>query len=301
MLLIGQHIFSQVTLIGSERFYELWPSSGQARQLDLYSDGTTAYIVLKAFNTSGVEITNTATLAGIWGANSTQNIGMSSISSRGSMTIPGIGSKWGFTATTVAHTTCYFEIQQNILLSYGSGFADQSNVLKVAFVSDVTTAPVVSSPVSVSSLLVSDVKNLQNYGAVFLSGTATWEISISANAGSLSIANYTTRVPSTGLVNTTILVPGVSYEVSSTGSIARRSVVQFILTPANYGGVGINTITPVTTLDVNGNIKIGQISAQACDASLLGGMRYNTTTKRIEVCTDISGSLQWNGLKYEFE
>lgn len=88
------------------------------------------------------------------------------------------------------------------------------------------------------------------------------------------------------------MVAGTSYEVSSAGSIAKRTSVQFTLSTPSYGGVGINTTTPVTTLDVNGNIKVGFID-QPCTTAIVGSFRYNSSTDEVEVCKKNNGSPIW--------
>lgn len=158
LLLLAITCSAQAVFIGSQRFYENYDNTGESRGVDLYSDGVTVYVRLRAWNTTGTEYSGVA-LSSRWQSNSTSNVGMSSISGRGMITVPGVGTVYGFTATTVAHSTCYFEIMANVGLAYGPHpLNDKSNYIKVAFLNDVATAPVVSSPVSVSSLLVSDIK-----------------------------------------------------------------------------------------------------------------------------------------------
>ena len=49
------------------------------------------------------------------------------------------------------------------------------------------------------------------------------------------------------------------------------------------GNVGINTTTPQTKLDVNGELKLTS-SGTACVAAIEGAIRYNSTSKTIEFC-----------------
>lgn len=55
------------------------------------------------------------------------------------------------------------------------------------------------------------------------------------------------------------------------------------------GNVGINTTTPQTKLDVNGEVKLAS-SGSACSTSNEGALRYNSTTKSLEFC---NGTI-WN-------
>ncbi|WP_419172566.1 type II secretion system protein [Halobacteriovorax sp.] len=50
----------------------------------------------------------------------------------------------------------------------------------------------------------------------------------------------------------------------------------------NAGNVGIGTNSPVTKLDVNGGIKIG--NQATCNASVEGTMKYNSSDKAMEFC-----------------
>jgi hypothetical protein len=56
------------------------------------------------------------------------------------------------------------------------------------------------------------------------------------------------------------------------------------------GRVGINTITPQATLDVNGAIRMG--TQATCDTATEGTQRYNSTTKQMEFCNGSS----WNAM-----
>lgn len=57
----------------------------------------------------------------------------------------------------------------------------------------------------------------------------------------------------------------------------------------NYfaGKVGIGTNTPLTTLDVDGAIKVGS-ETLTCDASAAGALRFNSTTSLLESCNGTS-------------
>ncbi len=62
-----------------------------------------------------------------------------------------------------------------------------------------------------------------------------------------------------------------------------------ILQSAKSGPIrkGIATSSPEATLDVNGDIKIGDSSA-TCNGTTEGSMRYNSTDKAVEVCNGTS-------------
>ncbi len=58
------------------------------------------------------------------------------------------------------------------------------------------------------------------------------------------------------------------------------------------GRIGVNTDTPKASLDVNGEVKIGNTSA-SCISTTAGSMRYNSTDKRIEFCN----GTKWTSIK----
>jgi len=53
----------------------------------------------------------------------------------------------------------------------------------------------------------------------------------------------------------------------------------------SLGKVGVGTTNPNAKLDVNGNLKIGY-EETTCDTTTEGTIRFNTTTKQYEVCSD---------------
>jgi len=53
------------------------------------------------------------------------------------------------------------------------------------------------------------------------------------------------------------------------------------------GRIGINVIEPKASLDVNGDMKLGN-SNVACTSTLEGSLRYNSTTKLMEYCNGTS-------------
>ncbi|MER2626619.1 MAG: glycine-rich protein, partial [Accumulibacter sp.] len=55
------------------------------------------------------------------------------------------------------------------------------------------------------------------------------------------------------------------------------------------GNVGIGTETPLVKLDVNGPIKASGTGAETCTVSLMGTLRYNPTTHKMELCTVTGG------------
>lgn len=62
----------------------------------------------------------------------------------------------------------------------------------------------------------------------------------------------------------------------------------------NPGNIGIGTANPVSKLDVQGEVRIGN-SGLACDANVLGSTRYNAATDAMEYCAanDGSGAPGW--------
>jgi hypothetical protein len=53
----------------------------------------------------------------------------------------------------------------------------------------------------------------------------------------------------------------------------------------NNGNVGIGTMSPVATLDVNGEVKLSS-NSQTCDSNHGGTMRYNSSSKTLEYCNE---------------
>lgn len=53
------------------------------------------------------------------------------------------------------------------------------------------------------------------------------------------------------------------------------------------GNVGVGTSTPTSTLDVNGEVRVGN-SGTACSAANSGATRYNSTSKKMEFCDGAS-------------
>lgn len=69
-----------------------------------------------------------------------------------------------------------------------------------------------------------------------------------------------------------------------------------VMTMTDTGSVGIGTRTPASTLDVSGDVKLGN-SATVCSATNEGAQRYNSTTKTMQFCngtiwSDISSAPQ---------
>lgn len=67
---------------------------------------------------------------------------------------------------------------------------------------------------------------------------------------------------------------------------------------SNTNLVGINTSDPKTELDVNGPVKLGNLStAPACVTSIFGSMYYSTTQKMPYICT----SSGWKKLQADYD
>ncbi|MDA9189348.1 hypothetical protein N9O57_00020 [bacterium] len=78
---------------------------------------------------------------------------------------------------------------------------------------------------------------------------------------------------------------------SGDSQIWRRSSTNFTNIFYADGSVGIGTTGPKATLDVGGDIKLGDTSA-SCTSDKEGAIRYSSTTKNMEFC---NGSV-WSGM-----
>lgn len=69
------------------------------------------------------------------------------------------------------------------------------------------------------------------------------------------------------------------------------------------GGFGINTTSPSSALDVGGGIRALNRDENGvlyeCNASVEGVIGYDTTDKKVKVCTNASGSYEWRAFTYE--
>lgn len=63
-------------------------------------------------------------------------------------------------------------------------------------------------------------------------------------------------------------------------------------------GVGIGTATPTSALDVQGSIKIGSTNAP-CQSGIEGSIRYNSSSKKMEVCNGTAWSAMGGGSSEE--
>lgn len=305
ILLMSCNLNAAPVLVAEKTLYKNL-TTGESYKTTVYLDGTTMYVRLQYYSAAGVELTNAGAL------HTDPNLGKfqtktmvancSADSNFGSIVIPTIGTVWGFTATVTPHATAYFQVQVNLLLQFGpDALADTSNIISVAFVTDVNPVPVIATSLNVSSLLVSDIKaQYPLVGELFMPSLPLWEITTNT---ALNSSSYNTRVPSTPIANSTMLIDGGTYDITNGATVVayRLTVtIHYVVAsvPLPYGGVGIETPTPQTTLDVNGDIKIGN-SNQPCTVAINpGAIRYNTTTKHCEVCTDALGTWQWTQLRY---
>lgn len=58
--------------------------------------------------------------------------------------------------------------------------------------------------------------------------------------------------------------------------------------------VGVNTETPKSVLDVNGDVKIGT-TTDACSSDKLGSVRFNSTIDDFEICRNSSSDASAHG------
>jgi hypothetical protein len=56
---------------------------------------------------------------------------------------------------------------------------------------------------------------------------------------------------------------------------------RFVIQPG--GKIGIGTISPVATLDVNGGVRLGTVTS-SCTTGIEGTVRYNSTSHAMEFC-----------------
>jgi len=124
-------------------------------------------------------------------------------------------------------------------------------------------------------------------------GSALTNINVSASnitTGTLAVANGgtgTTNGSITGTGALTFAAGGTNQNVTLTPSGTGYTVLN--------GNVGVGAATPATTLDVNGNLKIGDAGV-ACAAGTAGAQRYNSTTKTMQFCNGTSWSSFGNTL-----
>jgi hypothetical protein len=65
---------------------------------------------------------------------------------------------------------------------------------------------------------------------------------------------------------------------------------------ANNGNVGVNTLTPATTLDITGTIRAEHAFAPKCTAALEGAMLYERLQKHFIGCMPHGAGYDWHVL-----
>lgn len=265
-------IKAAVTFVSQKRLYQNLNNlsdpaddSGASRQEIVYFDPATntVYVRLDAYDTTtGAAIA----VAGLPSRFPTfeESAGLTPVApTLTSITIPGVGNYWGFIATVAPHTSVYWSIISSVTLQYGpDSFADRSTRIRTAIVADVDIPPVIVSPLSVPSLLVSDVKTQYPILGQIFASNVTWEITSDT---ALNSSTYPIRVSVVPIADTSSLTSGVTYYTTvNTLSAATRSPFTVVFVPvvtpppgpSSSGGVGINTTNPLSTLDVNGTLSL---------------------------------------------
>lgn len=186
-----------------------------------------------------------------------------------------ISSQWVTSGTTISYNNGNVSVSGALLLSSGAASGPS-----YSFATDTDTGFYRPSANSIA-LVTSGSEKLSIYGD-------TVDL-----VGSVQIDPYTIYSQVPMQINGTGQDPGYSFANGSAMfspsvnvlAFATSTQERFRITPA--GLVGINTLTPVTRLDVSGAIRIGMESA-ACAASYAGAIRYNAGV--VEFCNGTS----WN-------
>jgi hypothetical protein len=126
------------------------------------------------------------------------------------------------------------------------------------------------------------------YSALTVSGSGvggtTYATTVSSYAASGVDQNGGILTLSSG-ISTGTGASGINFSVYGAGSTGSNSnTATTAMTIASTGNVGVGTTSPAATLDVAGSARFAGTGSEACDAAHNGSMRFNTSSKKMEMC-----------------
>ncbi|MBL7671129.1 MAG: hypothetical protein JNM39_11660 [Bdellovibrionaceae bacterium] len=151
-----------------------------------------------------------------------------------------------------------------------------------------------------SNIAVGISNNIGNGGQL---STAIGRLNVSSNDNDVLLGNSNQIVGSNsvavGLANSVAAASAVAIGSSISNSIAGSLMIgpsdSSKITVLSSGKIGVGTTTPAATLDVAGDVKVGNSSA-TCSATTKGSIRYNNTTNVLEFCNGTAWGLVQAGI-----